>query len=100
MYGSNNVNHFILFLFVDNKGYVCGSSNFNHFILLLFADDTGYVSGSSNHYSEPYGCHEDGTQDRTRPTSRPGLPQVKGSPQPPRLPDNHPWRQDEADGVT
>nr|KAG5701043.1 hypothetical protein BaRGS_008764 [Batillaria attramentaria] len=53
-------------------------------------DDTGYVSGSSNHYSEPYGCHEEGTQERVRPTSRPGMPQIKGSPQPPRLPDNHP----------
>ncbi|KAL8574719.1 hypothetical protein ACOMHN_023924, partial [Nucella lapillus] len=53
-------------------------------------DDTGYVSGSSNHYSEPYACHEEGTQERTRSAPRPGLPQIKGSPQPPRLPDNHP----------
>ncbi|XP_025101738.1 uncharacterized protein LOC112568586 isoform X25 [Pomacea canaliculata] len=53
-------------------------------------DDTGYVSGSSNHYSEPYGCHDDSTQERVRPVSRTTIPQAKGSPQPPRLPDNHP----------
>ncbi|KAK7106740.1 hypothetical protein V1264_017961 [Littorina saxatilis] len=54
-------------------------------------DDTGYVSGSSNHYSEPYGCHDEpGTAERTRSAQRPSMPQIKGSPQPPRLPDNHP----------